>query len=100
MATTIRTPEELIALFAERAVRCETFYTPEQMKTMPFHAQVRLTVKQVNWLVDLFRRNGDFVPTRGRGAGTHGTLPDGRAYDLNIMRNGAALLNLRDAGRY
>lgn len=103
MATaTIKTPEQLIALFAERAVRCETVYTPAQMEHMPFDAQVRLTVKQVNWLVDLFRRVGDDEFARAacglHGAG--GSLPDGRSYDLKIMRNGAGILNLKDAGRF
>lgn len=97
MATSIKTADDLVSLFAERATRCETFYTPEQMACMPFHAQARLTVKQVNWLVDVLRRDGVYVPTKGRNAGTHGVLRDGRAYDLNIMRNGSGLLNLRDA---
>ena len=103
MATaTIKTPEQLIALFAERAVRCETFYTPAQMEHMPFDAQVRLTVKQVNWLLDLFRRSGDAEMARAARAlhGAGGVLPDGRAYDLVVMRNGAGLLNLKDAGRF
>lgn len=87
-------------MFAERAVRCETFYTPAQMKGMPFDAQARLTVKQVNWLVDLFRRSGCPIQTKGRSNGIGGVLPDGRAYDFHIMRNGAGVLNLRDAGRF
>ncbi len=100
MATTITTPEQLISLFAERATRLDTIYTPEQMAHMPMDAQVRLTVKQVNWLVDLFRRAGDDTLFRGRVKGENGTLPDGRAYDFVILRNGAGILNLKDARRF
>src|SRR5262249_27657317 len=95
----IKTTDDLIALFAERATRLETVYTPELVASMHFDAQARLTVNQVNWLVDLFRREGCQFPTRGRRAGTHGILADGRGFHFVILRNGAGLLNMRDASR-